>query len=134
MSVYIYIYVYINTHTCMYMFKKYVTFIILYIINIYMNIIYTRKYMYIIFSKYMLYVYLYIDIINIDRHTHILRKQKRLFWMRLIVINRLTPLVNLNFSAITMLIIHSGLIFSLLTWLTLKSTKISGNKSIMVLI
>ncbi len=39
-------------------------------------------------------VYLYID--NKYIHIHILCKQKLLFWMRLIVINRLTALIRIH--------------------------------------
>ncbi len=46
------------------------------------------------FQKYMLYVCLYIYIINIhSTHSYILCKQKLLFWMRLITINHLTALI-----------------------------------------
>ncbi len=40
-------------------------------------------------------IYIYIHIINVHStvHTHILCKQKLLFWMRLIEINRLTALI-----------------------------------------
>ncbi len=37
---------------------------------------------------------LYIYIINVHSNTHILSKQKLLFWMRLVTINRLTALVH----------------------------------------
>ncbi len=96
-AMYIY-YVYINTHTCMYIFKK--NILCLYIFNIFIyDIIYLNINIYMeIFSKYMLYVCLYIYIINIhSTHIHILCKQKLLFWMRLIVINRLTAQILIFF-------------------------------------
>ncbi len=81
-SVHIY-YVYVNTHTCMYIFKKKKKGV--YILNIFIyDIIYMKINIYMqIFSKYMLYVCLYIYI-NIQ-YTHIYYENKLLFWMRLII-------------------------------------------------
>ncbi len=46
-----------------------------------------------IYKKYTLCIYLYIH--KYTQYTHILCKEKPLFWMRLIVINRLTTLVKM---------------------------------------
>ncbi len=86
MCVYCVYLLYINTHTCMYIFKKMLRLYNTYD-TFYMNINkYMKKHVN-IFKIYAVCVCLYIYIINIhSTHTHLIYKQKLLFWMRLLTV------------------------------------------------
>ncbi len=89
-------YVYLNTHTYsiyfenIYMYLQFILYINLFNIfkhNIFFSNIHIYIYIYI-----CMFVYLYIHN-KYTQYTHILRKQKLLFWMRLIVIKHLPAVI-----------------------------------------
>ncbi len=86
----------------MYIIKNMLCLYIYIYIYIYIYKLHEYKYIHVNTCKYfqntyLMCVYSYIYIINIhSTHTHVLYKQKLLFWMRYITINHLTALISIR--------------------------------------